>query len=149
MILIVGHRPDPHVTSVAQALEKQGHRFVVMDAYSNNSDGLFHTVTSGAILKVGGQATRLSDVNAVWWRQKPKFTVPNDTVVALYDYYFVHREWNFLIDYLGFETDRVFSINNRSKAAAANNKIMQLKFATEVDFAVPTTLISNDYDSSC
>jgi hypothetical protein len=147
MILIFGHRADPHVEAVARSLERDSRSYSVVDSYSQTSDGLNAVISSAATLRIAGKTIRLSDIKSVWWRQKPKFTVPTESTTSLYDYFFVHREWNQVIDYLGTETMHIFSINNRFNAAIANNKITQLKLAEEAGFGVPRTLISNDFDA--
>jgi len=148
MILIIGHRKDPHVSAVTRELRRVGHLFTIIDSYSKLGDGLHHRVASGVTLDIGGMdKILLSEVTAVWWRQKPKFAIPAETPSALYDYFFVHREWNQIIDYLGAETRHVFSINDRDRAAAANNKLVQLKLAAAAGLEIPRTLVSNDSDS--
>lgn len=147
MILIVGHHADPHVASVVQSLTRCGHQFSILDSFDRSSGGVHHQISAGAVLDIGGPKKRLTEFSAVWWRQKPRFVVPTETPAVLYDYFFVHREWNHLIDYLGVETAHIFSINVREKTATANNKITQLKVAVESGFAVPQSLISNDVDS--
>lgn len=147
MILIVGHRGDPHVAAVIRALEQCGSQFAILDSFSRTGDGIHHEISSGAFLEVGGSKKRLSEFTAVWWRQKPRFVVPTETPAVLYDYFFVHREWNHLIDFLGMETSHLFSINDREKNAIANNKITHLRAAAECGFEIPASLISNDVDS--
>jgi glutathione synthase/RimK-type ligase-like ATP-grasp enzyme len=146
VILIVGHRADPHVLAVAHSLERLQCRFAIIDAFHEHSDGLRHIITSGAELDIGTSGVPLSDCSSIWWRQKPKFTMPADAA-GLYDYYFVHREWNAIIDYLCAEATHAFSINDRSGTTAANNKLSQLKIAVESGFDIPRTLISNNPDA--
>src|SRR5687768_8944486 len=114
MILIVGHASDPHVAAVARSLEKQRCGFTVLDSSTATAGGICHSVSRDANISIGISNLRLNECSAVWWRQKPGFVIPGDPL-ALYDYYFVHREWNHVIDYLGAETSSVFSINDRGR----------------------------------
>ena len=147
MILIVGHHADPHVAAVIKTLEHRGDRFSILDFFSHSSDGLHHQATSNVTLEICGSRKTVNEFNSVWWRQKPRFIIPADSSVDLYNYFFVHREWNQLIDYLGIATNDLFSINDRAKNTAANNKCTQLQKAVDCGFAVPDSLISNDVDS--
>jgi glutathione synthase/RimK-type ligase-like ATP-grasp enzyme len=146
LVLIFGHRADPHVASVVQSLEKAGHSYCIVDSSDTLSGGIRHRISSDVAVQIGNSDARLNELTAVWWRQKPNFVMPT-SATGLYDYFFVHREWNQLIDYLGVETAQLFSINDRQKAAVANNKITQLKMAKEWGFEIPATLISNDVES--
>ena len=143
----MGHHADPHVAAVIQSLEKRECQFAILDSFGRAGHGIHHQISAGAVLEVGGSKRCLSEFSAVWWRQKPRFIVPTETPAVLYDYFFVHREWNHLIDFLGAETSHLFSINDREKNSIANNKITQLKSAVECGFAIPDSLISNDVDS--
>src|SRR5690348_4143766 len=113
MILIVGHRDDPHVAAVARHLKARSCLFSVLDSAEATFGGITHATSQSLSIQVGTEKqVPLSDCSAVWWRQKPGFTIPGDAM-ALYDYYFVHREWNQVVDYLASETSCCFSINDR------------------------------------
>jgi glutathione synthase/RimK-type ligase-like ATP-grasp enzyme len=143
-ILIVGRRDDPHVASVVRSLEDGGAQFALLDTFGSLSDGLRLDVATGVSLQVGDGKWNTREFGAVWWRQKPRFVVPTATADHLYDYFFVHREWNHVIDFLAEETAGAFAINLRDRANFANNKLTQLKVAVECGFKVPETIVSND-----
>lgn len=147
MILIVGHRSDPHVESVAKSLAGGGLNFSILDSFDLRSDGLKHILSNKVVLDIDGRETNLSSISSVWWRQKPRFVIPNDSATSLYDYYFVHREWNHVLDYLGLALKDVTNVNDRNRSLIANNKVIQLRYAQDSGLNIPETLISNSHDS--
>jgi glutathione synthase/RimK-type ligase-like ATP-grasp enzyme len=144
MILIVGHHADPHVAKVVDCLERNKSRYSILDAFEFSSGGLHLNLSSGLDVALGQSKHRLEDFSAIWWRQKPKFRIPTETATALYDYNFLHREWNHVLDCIASETTHLFSINNRAKASAAENKVVQLKLAISCGLSIPETLVTND-----
>lgn len=147
MILIVGQRADPHVASVIHSLNNTRRAFFVLDSFDMHSDGVQFNISNNALLDIEGNRFRLNDIKSIWWRQKPRFEIPSESVTELYDYYFLHREWNQLLDYLSFELSSKFNINDRRAEHQTNNKLIQLKYAEEIGFGVPPTLISNNFDT--
>ena len=125
MILVVGHQADPHVKAVVDWLHRFDSRFTLLDAYSANSGGIVHGISDEVLLSIGDEKLDVSEIRSVWWRQKPKFLVPSDSAIRLYDYYFVQREWNALFDYVANKTNGCFSINNRANSKRAENKAFQ------------------------
>jgi glutathione synthase/RimK-type ligase-like ATP-grasp enzyme len=143
MILIIGWNADPHVATVTQLLDEMGQSFALLDAYGKRPHGIHHLLSSGVSLDIGNVNAQLREVTAIWFRQKPRFVVPTDSIFSLYDYYFVHREWNHIIDFIADECSHVPAINNRVNAGRAENKLVQLNLAVENGFAIPPTLVSN------
>src|SRR5262245_41054258 len=119
MILIVGATADPHVMAVAAAISRRGFDCRIWDCFGDCEHGVQGEIADGATLYVGSEAVRLPDVSAIWWRQKPKFVVPTDSADALYDYYFVSREWSHLQEYLAVLTRDIPSVNPRGASARA------------------------------
>jgi RimK-like ATP-grasp domain len=148
MILIVGQRADPHIASVIQSLGNSGRDFAVVDSFGMHSDGCRLNISEGTILDIDGNRFKLDDVKSTWWRQKPRFgSVPSDSASKLYDDFFLHQEWHHILDYLSFELSPKFNINDPRARQQANNKLIQLKYAEQVGFRVPPTLISNNFDA--
>jgi glutathione synthase/RimK-type ligase-like ATP-grasp enzyme len=147
VILIIGAKTDPHVVSVARALNEGGHNYFVLDIFSPDSVGLEVEVSKDIWLKLGNCQHPLSEIKSVWWRQKPKFVVPSESVSDLYDYHFVAKEWNHVQDYLADVLGSRYCINPRPAATRANNKLFQLQCAEEIGFFVPRTLVSNCKDA--
>lgn len=143
MILVVGHQEDPHIKAVVDWLQRLDSSFTLWDVYSSNSDGILHGISDDVLLSIGDKKIDISEITSVWWRQKPKFLVPSDSAIRLYDYYFVQREWNTLFDYVANKTKTCFSINNRANSKRAENKALQLEMAKEFNFIIPKTIISN------
>ena len=147
VILIFGQISDPHVTAVCGAIERLGRSCCLIDTCGNNSSAFTHEVSQKVKLQLKGDKPCGSRYSAIWWRVKPRFVLPGTSALDLYDYYFVHREWLQVIDFLGTATKPVFSINHRENADRANNKISQLQTAVAVGFEIPETLVSNDPDA--
>jgi glutathione synthase/RimK-type ligase-like ATP-grasp enzyme len=147
MILIVGQRADPQVASVMQSLSNGGREFVVVDSFGVHSDGFRLNISKNVIVDVEGNSFKLDDVKSVWWRQKQRLAAPSDSVSGLYDYIFLHREWNHILEYLTIELSSKFNINDPRVRQQADNKLLQLKYAEQVGFRVPATLISNNFDA--
>lgn len=142
MILIIGHQGDPHIQAVVACLKQLKAEVMVLDVYSSDSGGIVQKVSNDTLLSIGSNSIEISEINAIWWRQKPKFQFPTDSL-GLYDYYFVQREWNTFFDYLSTKTLKCWSINNRVNAKKAENKAIQLELIKEFDFKVPKTILTN------
>ena len=147
MILIVGQRDDPHIASVVHSLSNCQCEFFVVDSFGEGSDGVQFHISNNVIFDIEGNRFRLHDIKSIWWRQKPRFVIPTDSMAQLYDYYFAHLEWNQLLDYLSFELSSKFNINDRRVSRRIHNKLLQLKYAEDAGFRVPSTLVSNNFDS--
>jgi hypothetical protein len=147
VILIFGQMSDPHVVAVCRSLEQTGSQYCVVDAFDKRSSGITYRVAERVNLELRGNKHEVEECSAIWWRVKPRFVVPTASVTDLYDYNFVHREWLQIVEFIGGETRRTFSINNRQNADRANNKMLQLQEAVAVGFEIPRTLISNDPDA--
>lgn len=144
MILIFGQKIDPHIVAVANALTRSGNNFTIVDSTSIES-GVSYWVSLDVAVSTGLIQSAMEQASAIWWRQKPT-PMPSLSVEGLYDHYFVNREWNHLIDGLGALT-HAFEVNSRSVQAVSANKVLQLKYAQQLGFRVPRTLVSNDADA--
>ncbi|MGC1951645.1 MAG: hypothetical protein WA970_03490 [Gammaproteobacteria bacterium] len=132
--------------AVLRWLSEAKSQTVLLDAYRMESAGFEHSPSESLRLAIGREQIQLSDVTSVWWRQKAKPQVPSDSVMGLYDYSFVQREWNTIFDYLAARTDNAFAINDRQKAKLAENKAYQLEVAGDFSFNVPKTIITNGFE---
>lgn len=121
---------------------------VLLDAYNVDSAGFGHKPYGSLSIEVGRHEIQLSDIKSVWWRQKAKPQVPSDSVVELYNYGFVQREWNTIFDYLAAKTDSAFSINDRQKGKLAENKAFQLEIVSELGINMPQTIITSRCDAA-
>jgi len=144
VIILVGAEADPHVRSVAEALSRDGFPFAIVDCLNASSTGLCCEISESLELQVGDHCLPINNIEAIWWRIKPKFVVPGGSVEDIYHYHFEAREWNHTWDYIGNLVDQTPSINNRRAAARANNKIFQLQQAKAYGFLTPRTLVTNN-----
>lgn len=143
MILLIGAKADPHIQAVSAEIDRLGAQCTIFDLFDNAGIGVQSQISRRARFAIGDAQLDLSSVEAVWWRLKPIGAVPTDSLLAYYDCQFRHREWNYLCNFLASETAQAFSINDRRCAAIADDKLLQLRIAEDVGFAVPRTLISN------
>lgn len=144
MILVIGSGKDPHVQAVLRRLAETKSETVLLDAYEVESAGFGHRLSESVALTLGREQVQLSDVTSVWWRQKAKPEVPASSVMDLYDYSFVQREWNTIFDFLAARTENAFAINDRQRAKLAENKAFQLEVAGDFSFDIPRTIITNN-----
>lgn len=144
MILIVGSTSDPHVEGVTLGLERRGAPFAILDLFSNAGCGVLDEICDGVDLYIGARSINLNSLTAVWWRHKPRGGVPSESAKHLYDYNFIQKEYNYLLNYISGECEHLFCINNRDNAAKADNKLVQLRLAREFGFRIPRTLVSNN-----
>lgn len=147
MILIFGQGADPHVKAVRGAIERLGRNSCLIDIFSGGNSAFTHEVSQQVRLRLKGTKNNSSAYSAIWWRTKPRLVMPGTSALDLYDYYFVHREWRQIFDFLGRATRAIFSINNRENADRADNKMFQLQAAVNAGFEIPETLVSNDADT--
>ena len=148
MILVIGNGSDPHVQAVLRCLKQLKSHAVLLDAYQLESEGLKCNLSENVKFAIGRDQISLSDITSIWWRQKAKPQTPADSVLGLYDYGFVQREWNTIFDFLAASTENSFSINNRCKAKLAENKAFQLKVASEFMLNAPKTIITNRFEQA-
>ncbi len=144
LILLVGQSEDPHVSAVALRLKERGREFAILDTFSTRSRGISFHASNSVSLVIAGSHIALSDINSIWWRQKQKFIVPKDSVSELYDYVFMHREWNQILDAIYEQLRGINHLNDRQTEQAASSKIYQMRCAELIGFRIPNTLISND-----
>jgi glutathione synthase/RimK-type ligase-like ATP-grasp enzyme len=148
MILVVGSQNDPHVERVVSHLAEKCVDYTVLDPFGPVPGSLYFDLRCNATINIGSdRSINIAEIESIWWRLKPKSCIPSHDVIALYDYYFLHREWSQLIDFIASNAVRAFSINDRNKMNIASNKIGQLPIAVECGFDIPSTIFSNDLSS--
>jgi len=146
LILIVGTISDPHVKSVVNEISLMGTEYVILDRFdfAAKTGTVSLTITSNAELTVGSGPV-LECVSSIWWRQKPPFKIPSETVSDYYDSVFSTQEWANIQRYIEYKLQGVFAINDVGKSAIANNKLYQLEKAASVGFKTPRTVVTNNF----
>lgn len=144
MILIVGAYVDPHITSVTNHLEELQAEYIILDRFDyKNSSSYSIKFAENAVLHLGaGQHS--SHITSVWWRQKPPFIVPNESVSEYYDSIFSNQEWNHVHKYLEYKLSGIFSINDPITTLPVHNKLYQLEIANSLGFKTPRTIFTNN-----
>ena len=147
MILIVTSKRDGHIGSVARHLNEAHEpwaRINVEDFATNTEVTIQPTTGTGTIfVKDSGKEINLEDIRVVWYRKPDPVNVQHFDIgdPAALDY--VEAEFNEIIHGIYALLDRAVWINNPLHTRLAHRKLLQLKTAAEVGFAVPETLVKN------
>lgn len=149
MILILSSRLDVHAVAAATVLRRQGNVCVVLNQ-EDFPESLAISVdpaVTGVVYGKGGEEFPLSSFRTVWNRrwsvpQPPAFLSPQDQDLS-------YRASKRLLDWLNlFKCPDQLWINDPWKAIEAANKLVQLRIAREVGFAVPETIVTNHPDTA-
>jgi glutathione synthase/RimK-type ligase-like ATP-grasp enzyme len=147
-ILIPTIQDDVHAAAVARVLEDRGHRPIRWFCGDIPSAGM----ATFAIGNAAPVSTELRDAAArisldevdVFWNRRVAPPILKEGLVAA-DREFATRETKrFVRGLLMTVSERVFSVNEYHRALAAENKLVQLRAAHDIGFAIPETLVSND-----
>jgi glutathione synthase/RimK-type ligase-like ATP-grasp enzyme len=147
-ILIPTIQNDIHAAAVAEVLERRGHRPIrwFCSDLPSASTASFAIGTGAPIsteLRDAGSVISFDEID-VFWNRRVADPIIKDVLVPA-DREFARREAKRLVrGLLMTVSEQVFSVNDYHRAAAAENKLVQLRAAHEVGFALPDTLISND-----
>ncbi len=146
MILIITSKRDSHIGAVSRHLTQAGAKWVrinIEDFATNVDVEIEPTKGTGVLrLKDSGQVVSLNEVGAVWYRKPDPVVVQHfDLDAAALDY--VEAEFNEIIHGLYALLSRAYWINDPFSIRIAHRKLLQLKTAVDVGFAVPTTIVTN------
>lgn len=147
MILIVTSKRDGHIDAVANHLSGPGVPWVrinIEDFATNVEVDIRPAKGTGWLfVKDSGKEVKLEEVGAVWYRKPDPVAVQHFDIgdPAALDY--VEAELNEVVHGLYALLDRAHWINNPLRTRIAHRKLLQLKTATEVGFAVPKTFVTN------
>jgi glutathione synthase/RimK-type ligase-like ATP-grasp enzyme len=148
LILIFGDRRDPHVETVRRHLTNRRRTVSVFSRYDADARFTIGLVGDGNCFDVyfrcDGQTFHGSDVQAVWWRQKPfsLFHQENPSRTELDQ--FIGREWHAALDPLEELLPVARWLNKPAAQRRANSKTLQLGWASQAGFCVPRTAFTND-----
>jgi glutathione synthase/RimK-type ligase-like ATP-grasp enzyme len=151
VILIVTSKRDGHVAAVSKHLEDAGAPWcrLNIEDFATNVEVEVTPATGAGWLRIkdSGKEIALHDVGAVWYRKPDPVSVRHfDMDPAALEY--VEAEYNEIILGLYALLDRAYWINNPFNTRIAHRKLLQLKTAVEVGFAVPQTLVTNRPESA-
>jgi glutathione synthase/RimK-type ligase-like ATP-grasp enzyme len=146
MILIITGKRDGHVAAVSKHLDDAGVPWVRINVedFATNVEVEVTPATGAGRLRVidSGKEIPLEEVAAVWFRKPDPVTVQHfDMDPAALEY--VEAEFNEIILGLYAMLNRAYWINNPFDTRIAHRKLLQLRTAAEVGFAVPKTLVTN------
>lgn len=147
MILIITSKRDGHIDAVANHLNARGAPWVRLNTedFALNVDLDIHPASGSGVLRVkdSGREINLHEVSAVWYRKPDPVRLDHFDIgdAAALDY--VEAELNEVVHGLYALLDEAFWINNPIHTRIAHRKLLQLKTAARVGFAVPKTIVTN------
>lgn len=151
--LIIGPEGDPHVRTVAKALNVLGARFFVVDLkkiYYHEDKEVVWTNTDGTITIEGHALGKdLTAYSSIWLRrvgvsfEQPMRKVAEDDAYVKATYRWFTNWFYGYLEHLAERSDYSGFINHPSSVVRGENKLVQLVVAKEVGFRVANTQISN------
>ena len=146
MILVVSHPGDDHALEVLAALERGGHRAVMVDTaeFPGHSSLAMHYEDARLHRQFsvnGGEALDLGEFRVGWWRRPQPFTV--EAAMAPEVAAFAYAECHEAIAGLWATLDLKW-VNPPVQDEVAHHKPYQLAIAAEVGLPIPRTLVTND-----
>jgi hypothetical protein len=147
VVLIIGQRPDPHIDAVAAHLTEAGESAVVLDRNTRDRCCLVLGKTENAgCITCDGERIPFSEIAGVWWRVKPsaraEFGAGSESVAEALKW----KEWRHLLCSLPHFLNFATWINPLRQHFEMSYKPVQLALATELGFAIPDTVVTNDAD---
>ncbi|HRY46452.1 MAG TPA: alpha-L-glutamate ligase [Candidatus Paceibacterota bacterium] len=147
MVLILSSESDPHAVAVRDQLASMSMPVVILDLSSFPQESrLAITCDRGAGVRFGFQTSvesiDLGQCRSIWWRrpQQPQM----DPQIRRSAYVqFGLSECHAALTGL-WQSLNAFWINDPALDTAAQQKVYQLKIATELGLSIPDTLITND-----
>jgi len=151
VILIVTSKQDGHVEAVSNHLTAAGAPWIrvnIEDFATNVEIDVDPATGSGWLtVKDSRKAVNLQDVGAVWYRKPEPVDVKHfELDPAALEY--VEAEFTEVILGLYAILSHAYWINNPFTTRVAHRKLLQLKVASEVGFAVPHSLLTNRLESA-
>jgi glutathione synthase/RimK-type ligase-like ATP-grasp enzyme len=143
MILIVGDSNDIHISSVCNLLIKPEQ--VININPHNAIDSIKYSFLPFEIsfYKEGNEYSA-NEIEAIWWRLKPKLSNNTLELKEAESIQFMLREWLFVLESLSNFLADSFWINKRSIDKEVRNKPNQLLTASKLGFTIPKTCITNN-----
>ena len=147
LVLIVTNRYDSHADYMIQKFWERGVPFARLntDDYPNRdviSVTLDKKGDQQTIFCVHGKKFETHDVRSVWFRRPLRFQI-DDRVIDAEGRQFAEDETAAFIDSLWLSLDCRW-VSRPSSIRLAQQKILQLKRATELGFSVPKTIVTNE-----
>lgn len=150
MILIVTNRCDHTADFLILELQRRGvayYRFNTEDL-PDRAEIDVRPGCRGAlgVIRSGSKTLPLSDVSSVWYR-RPGTPTPSPTIADSAALEFCVTETQAALDGM-LGTLNVFWISHPHMIRRAEQKLLQLRLATSLGFAVPNTLVTNSPESA-
>jgi glutathione synthase/RimK-type ligase-like ATP-grasp enzyme len=146
-ILIIGDETDPHVLSVCKFLDEHNARVIVLNPAEGKSANIAYSFSPFKILISDADKTiSCEEIDAVWWRLKPNARCNPTNMSEAATENFIAREWQMALEPLSYFLKDCYWLNKRSADLLLRNKPYQLYQAGLHGFALPNTVIGNNYN---
>lgn len=147
---------EPHIKSVCSYLKtdyffyeryRTDHFFTYNNLAENDHNNNDHSKcilqNNDDILNLFGHKNSFKNINAVYWR--PKAVISSELPSGSSDQVenFCMNQWRAPLNFISEFLNDKFWVNPISSGRSANNKILQLHLAKQLDLNVPKTVISN------
>ncbi len=147
MLLIISNKRDIHTDIVVERLRRRSIRFLrwnLEDFLQTHSISLgFGPHGWNGRLTAEGRTIDFAEVRAVWYR-RPGTLIPDDSITDYADQQFAIREAQHLIRGMWHLLERALWINDPLANQRMSSKPLQLQIASEIGFAIPKTLLTNE-----
>ncbi|MCB1514181.1 MAG: hypothetical protein KDJ18_05105 [Hyphomicrobiaceae bacterium] len=151
-IAIFSQEHDIHALAIAHALRQRqdvSAHLIATDALAESGGIRWHenNQAPSELRTVEGKWIDLRAQDVIWWRRvnQPQKLVESLPEGELKD--FVNNEWRTAIFGIAHSSFKGIWVNKPTNDAIAGNKLIQLQAAKEQGFAVPRTLVSQDFDA--
>ncbi len=144
LILLITNKRDITTDFVVLELERRGMLFVRLNSEDLPQAAVRFTPASGWEIALGDQAVALREVTAGYYRRPGAPEVPDNAGdAATRDY--IANEWSAVLRSLWNALEGRW-LNSPFAILRAEDKPRQLSEALKLGFAIPETLVSNDFD---
>ena len=149
MILLVTNKSDLTTDLLVVALASKGIPFARLNTEDWMSGCLgsikVHDSEANGALCIGDQRIQIQDISAIYYR-RPLPPVPLASGPEDLREFSVRESKSLLYSLLNSTTSRW--INNPTAIRVAQDKVLQMKLATQLQFAIPDTLFTSDIDEA-
>lgn len=139
MLLIISTSSDEHIPFVTKYLEEKNVVFLFTDRIPNES--LFTLSIDHLLASLDMKQISLDSISAVWYRKPQAITIDgfDEKLNA-----FVAREWQMFLRSLYSCLSDAFWVNPIPANTLTNAKLLQLRVAKQLGFAIPETIFTNN-----
>lgn len=138
---------DPHISRVCHHINRYGGNYFFFERYRDDHFFSFNSEQSPILELTAKERKLISDQSpdSVYWRIKP--VISSELPYGQTDKAEIYcaKQWMSALEgIVSLYRDQSFWLNNLRAIRESNNKIAQLKAASDLGFTLPKTIITND-----